>query len=98
MSCLVPRWVSSVIALMIGLARVSAGQGAGTPLYTVPNSSFIENPAGSESVVTINDASGLISSLQTAINNARSANPNAILVIRLLSGATYSVTNAGLTL
>jgi autotransporter-associated beta strand protein len=98
MSGLLSRWFPVAVAFSAALTRALAGQGAGAALYAVSNSAFIENPAGSESVVTIDDTSGLISSLQTAINNARSANPNAILVIHLLSGATYSVTNAGLVL
>ena len=77
-----------------------AGQGAQRMLYTVPNSAFIENPTGDTNVVTINDASGSVATLQALINNARSANPNAILIIHLLSGATYWVNNTsgGLTL
>ncbi|HSU53721.1 MAG TPA: RICIN domain-containing protein [Candidatus Dormibacteraeota bacterium] len=74
-----------------------AGQGAGRMLYTVPNSSFIEKPSG-DSVVLVNDLSGSITTLQTGINNARSSNPNSVLVIRLLPATTYWVTNAGLTL
>ena len=77
---------------------VLAGQGAGRMLYTVPNTTFIENPAGDSGVVTINDTSGSISTLQTLINNARSANPNSIIVIHLLGGAVYPVGNAGLVL
>jgi len=73
------------------------GQGVVSTLYTLPNSTFIENPAG-DNAVTINDASGSISSLQNSINNARAANPSSIIVIHLLSGATYWVTNASLVL
>src|SRR4051812_46741127 len=67
-----------------------AGQGAVRQLYAVPNTTFIENPAGDAGVVTINDVSGSIATLQTSINNARSSNPGSIIVIHLLSGATYS--------
>jgi autotransporter-associated beta strand protein/parallel beta-helix repeat protein len=74
-----------------------AGQGAQRMLYTVPNNSFIENPSG-DSTVTINDISGSIATLQTLINSARSANPGSIIIIHLLSGATYSVSSAGLVL
>ena len=70
-----------------------AGQGAQRMLYTVPNSTFVQNPAG-DSVLTISDTSGSIATLQTLINNARSANPNAIIVIHLLPGATYQVSNS----
>src|SRR4051794_29985318 len=80
---------SAFLALFAASAIVaSAGQGVARMLYTVPNSTFIENPAG-DSVVTINDTSGSITTLQTSINNARSANPNSIIVIHLLRGATY---------
>src|SRR6185437_11140117 len=75
-----------------------AGQGVQRMLYTVPNSTFIENPSGETGVVTINDTSGSISTLQTSINNARTANPNSIIVINLKRGATYSVNSAGLVL
>lgn len=83
----------------IAAAPAFAGQGAGRMLYTVPNNTFIENISG-DNEVTINDPSGSISTLQTLINNARSANPGYILVIHLLSGATYWVnnTNSGLVL
>jgi autotransporter-associated beta strand protein/parallel beta-helix repeat protein len=69
-----------------------AGPGVQRLLYTVPNSTFIESSA--DTLVNINDASGSISILQTAINNARTANPGAIITIRLLSGATYWVSNS----
>lgn len=74
-----------------------AGQGASRMLYTVPNSTFIEKTSG-ESVTNINDASGSIATLQTTINNTRSANPNSIIVIRLTNSATYWVSNASLVL
>src|ERR1051325_4556598 len=90
-----PFAVAVVLALVP--AGASADQGVQRMLYTVPNATFIENPAG-DSTVTINDTSGSITSLQTAINNAHSANPNSIIVIHLLRGATYLVSSAGLTL
>src|SRR5437762_10651561 len=77
-------------ALFCSALTVLAGQGAQRMLYTVPNSTFIEKTSG-DSVVTVNDSSGLISTLQTSINDARSANPNSDIVIRLSSGATYWV-------
>ncbi len=67
-------------------------------LYTVPNTTFIENPSGDSGVVTINDASGSISTLQTSINNARSAHSSSIIVINLKRGAVYTVNSAGLVL
>ena len=74
-----------------------AAQGAQRLLYTVPNSTFIENQAGDQ-VVTLNDTTGSIASVQSAIDSARSANPGAIIVARLARGMTYSVSSAGLTL
>jgi parallel beta-helix repeat protein len=81
------------------LLPYSAGaiQGATRMLYAVPNASFVEQPSG-DSVVTISDATGTIVGLQSAIASARSANPNSDIVIRLLSGATYWVTNASVVL
>ena len=57
----------AVISLTLPAATAFAGQGVQRLLYTVPNTAFIEQPAG-ESVVTINDTSGSIVALQTAIN------------------------------
>ena len=74
-----------------------AGQGVQRMLYTSPNTTFIEQPSG-DSVVTVSDTSGSISTLQTSINNARSANPNSVIVIQLLANATYSVSTAGIVL
>jgi len=82
----------------IPLATTFAGQGVGRMLYTVPNSSFIENPAGDSAVKTINDTSGSIATLQTLLNNTRSSYPTNIIVIRLTNGATYWVSSAGLVL
>jgi parallel beta-helix repeat protein len=94
------RW-TFIICLGVFLALMDtafAGQGVQRMLYTVPNSTFIENPSGDSGVVTINDTSGSISTLQTSINNARSSNPNSIIVIDLQRGATYTVSTASLTL
>jgi autotransporter-associated beta strand protein/parallel beta-helix repeat protein len=88
---------TTIIAVMAGLSAIFAspalaGQGAGRMLYTVPNNTFIENISG-DNEVTINDASGSISTLQTLINNARAVNPNYLIIIHLLSGTTYWVNN-----
>ncbi len=88
--------VVAVLAIFHAIASF-AGQGASRMLYTAPNSTFIENPSG-DSVVTINDTSGSIATLQTSINNARSANPNSIIVILLLNGGTYTVSSSSLVL
>src|SRR5436190_14234129 len=91
---LFPAIAAVLFALLASVAH--AGQGAVRMLYTVPNSTFIARPAGDTNVITINDASGSIVTLQSNINSTRSANPNSIIVIRLLNGATYSVSGAGL--
>src|SRR5215469_11266771 len=86
-------------AFFLACCTVAAfgGQGAGRLLYTVPNNTFIEQPTG-DTVVTINDTSGSVASLQATLNSTRSANPGAIVVIHLLTNATYSVSSAGLVL
>jgi autotransporter-associated beta strand protein/parallel beta-helix repeat protein len=86
--------VALVALIFLSMPSAFAGQGSSRMLYTVPNSTFIENVAG-DSDVTIADTSGSVSTLQALINNARSANPNSIIIIHLLSGATYSVNNTG---
>lgn len=86
----------AALGLCSGTAALG-GQGAQRMLYTVPNNTFIESPAG-DSVVTITDTSGSVATLQSLINNARSANPNSIIVVHLLNGATYWVGSTGLTL
>ena len=95
---LFPRCAVLCAALMAVLAgeRLFAMQGAVRLLYTSPNMKFVEKTSG-EVVVNINDASGSISSLQTAINNARAANPTSVIVIRL-TNTTYVVSSAGLVL
>jgi parallel beta-helix repeat protein len=97
-----PPLTTTVLFICAGVAVLTAPtavaqQGAQPTIYTVPNSTFIENPSG-DSKVAVNDTSGSISTLQTSINNARSGNPNSIIVITLKSGATYTVSSAGLTL
>lgn len=94
------RWMFLIcLGLFLMLMDTAfAGQGVQRILYTVPNASFIENPSGDTGVVTINDTSGSISTLQTSINNARSSNPDSIIVINLKRGATYSVSSTSLTL
>src|SRR6201999_959274 len=89
---------ASVAMLVLICGNVcSAAPGAQRMLYTSPNSKFISAPSG-EHTVTVNDTSGLIATLQTSIDNARSANPTNVIVITLLSNATYVVDTASLTL
>jgi hypothetical protein len=81
----------------LGLLSVAfAGQGVQRLLYTTPNSTFVSQPTG-EVLVTVNDTSGSIATLQTAINNARSAHPSNVIVINLAS-VTYTVSTSSLTL
>jgi autotransporter-associated beta strand protein/parallel beta-helix repeat protein len=89
------QFIAILAALFAGLAvspAAFAGQGAQRMAYTVPNNTFIQHPAG-DSVVTISDTSGSVTTLQAAISGARTANPGSIISIRLLSGATYWVDN-----
>jgi len=93
---------TSLFFLCLGLFALTAtpadaAQGAQSTLFTVLNSTFIENPAG-DSKWAVNDISGSISTLQSSINSARSAHPGSILIITLKSGATYTVSSTGLTL
>src|SRR4051812_20982245 len=85
-----------VVIATLGCVETVAGQGSGRMLYTAPNTSFVENRTN-EVLVTLNDSSGSIATLQAAINNARSANPANVIVIRL-TNVTYSVSTAGLVL
>ena len=95
------KFVRSALVLTalscLSSATLLAGQGAQRMLYAVPNNSFIQDSAG-DSALTINDTSGSIATLQTAINNARSANPSSVIAIHLMSGSTYWVGNSGLVL
>jgi len=88
-----PPGAALLAALIVVLpaGHVFAGQGAVRLLYTAPNLKFVEQTSG-EVVININDASGSISSVQTAINNARAANPTNIIIIRL-TNATYVVSS-----
>lgn len=65
-------------------------------LYVQPGSEPFIQRSG-EQVFTVTDTSGSISTAQTAINNARSAHPSAILVIHL-NATTYTVSSTPLVL
>jgi parallel beta-helix repeat protein len=84
-------------AIILTSVSLFASQGAGRLLYTVPNTTFIEQPSD-ESVVTINDSTRSIAAVQAAIDSARTANADKVIVIHLLRGAIYTVSNAGLVL
>lgn len=85
-----------VLTLLSGM-HVFAGQGVQRMLFTRPNTTFVEQPSG-ETVVNVNDTSGSISTLQASINSARNANPTNVIIIRLLTNATYSVSTTGIVL
>ena len=81
--------------------RVDSHAGSAGPRnsldYSVANSAFIETPT-SESVVTLEDTSGSITTLQALIDAARAANPDQLIIIRLKSNTTYEVLQTPLTL
>ena len=85
------------MAFALLAATACAKQGAVRTLYTAPNTAFVEQPSG-ETVITVNDTSGSIATLQAEINNARSANPGNVIAIHLLRGAIYTVSDTSLTL
>jgi hypothetical protein len=89
--------ISRLLAFLCLANCAIAGQGVSRMLYANPNFSFIEQRTN-ETVITINDSSGSIAGVQSSINSARTANPTNLIVIRLLSGAIYSVSSAGLVL
>ena len=86
------------------LALVCAGLAIAVPagafplsgdIYVQPSSEpFIEHSG--ETVITVNDSSGSISTAQTALNNAHTNNPAAIFVLNLTG--TYKVSSAALNL
>jgi len=87
--CLV-LWIGSMGSLFSGSIPSSA--------YTPPTSfPFIQQPTG-EKVVSLQDTSGSIATLQGMIDTARVSNPESFLVIYLKAAATYSVTTAPLVL
>jgi parallel beta-helix repeat protein len=83
--------------LTLPAATAFSGQGAVRALYTVPNTTFIEQPSG-ETVVAVDDTTGTVAGVQSALDAARSANPDKVIVVRLQRGATYAVDSAGLVL
>lgn len=88
---------SPLVFLLATIATSLAQPGVTGTLYTVPNGTFYQQPTG-ETVTTINDTSGSISTLQTAINTARTANATRFLIINLKSNTEYLVTASPLTL
>jgi len=98
-SCLAVRASATcyVAAALFGSNVSFAGQGVQRMLFTTPNTTFAEQTSG-ETIVSVTDTSGSISTLQTSINTARSANSTNVIVIQLLTNATYWVSSAGITL
>jgi len=88
---------SPLVLLLATVATSLAQPGVTGTLYTVPNGTFYQQPTG-ETVTTINDTSGSISTLQAAINSARAANATRFLIINLKSNTEYLVTTSPLIL
>jgi parallel beta-helix repeat protein len=86
-----------LVFLFATLVTSLAQPGVTGTLYTVPNGTFYQQTT-SETVTTINDTSGSISTLQTAINSARAANATRFLIINLKSNTEYLVTTTPLIL
>jgi parallel beta-helix repeat protein len=90
--------IRSLLVLLLATIVISFAQpGVTGTLYTVPNGTFYQQPTG-ETVTTINDTSGSISTLQAAINSARTANATRFLIINLKSNTEYLVTTNPLIL
>ena len=90
--------ILSFLVLILATISTSLSQpGVIGTLYTVPNGTFYQQPT-SETVTTINDTSGSISYLQTAINSARAANATRFLIINLKPNTEYLVTTTPLIL
>ena len=89
--------LSFLVLILATISTCLAQPGVIGTLYTVPNGTFYQQPT-SETVTTINDTSGSISYLQTAINSARAANATRFLIINLKSNTEYLVTTTPLIL
>ena len=84
-------------AMLAGLLpTVATDAGVMTPAYVVPNATFVQQSG--ETVTTINDTSGSIATVQTAINSARTANASRLIVVNLKANTRYTVTTTPLTL
>ena len=88
----------SKISIGNSMEAVDLSPSTSITAYTPPTSfPFIQQPTG-EKVVSLQDTSGSISTLQGMIDGARASNPNSFLVIYLKAAAAYSVTTAPLVL
>lgn len=92
------RIIATRLALVFAGLSLAAPAGAfplSSNLYVQPSSEPFIEQAG-ETVITVNDSSGSISTAQTALNNAHTAHPTAIVVLNLTG--TYAVSSAALNL
>jgi parallel beta-helix repeat protein len=66
--------------------------------YTPPTSFPFIQQLSNEKIISLQDTSGSISTLQSMVDGARASNPDSFLVVYLKGAATYSVTTAPLIL
>jgi autotransporter-associated beta strand protein len=90
------------VVLLAGLAvqyirRRAKIKSLGSNFYALPNRAFIQKKSGDEEFI-LEDFSGSISALQTAIDDARSDYPDTFLLIRLKPEGLYTVTSSPLVL
>jgi hypothetical protein len=86
------RLTTCFLLLIICLYSANAEPGLVENFYALPNGAFIQNEAGDEEVI-LEDLSGSLSTLQAAINTARSDYPEAFLLILLKPGGVYTVSS-----
>ena len=91
------RLTTFLLFLINGLYSTQAALGPVSNLYALPNAAFIQNEAGDEQVI-LEDFSESLSTLQAAINTARSDYPEAFILIRLKPGGVYTVSSSPLVL
>lgn len=91
------RLTAFFLFLINCLYSAKAEPGLVENFYALPDGAFIQNESGDEEII-LEDVSGSISALQTAIDTARSDYPNAFLLIRLKPDGLYTVTSSPLQL
>ena len=91
------RLTTFLLFLINGLYSTQAALGPVSNLYALPKAAFIQNEAGDEQVI-LEDFSESLSTLQAAINTARSDYPDAFLLIRLKPTGLYTANSAPLVL
>ncbi len=89
--------LTGILTFVFSCWHADAAPGLADYVYTLPNGEFVQNVAGDD-VVTLNDTTGSISSLQSAIDSARTSNPTAFLRIFLKPGSAYAVSSMPLVL